>query len=179
MQTTFYRPLSGIRWYLLANQLLVFCPNWCKSSKIHTLSSQSFVVSSSSSPMLTLYIRCLSSFWLLSIRNVLYRRWDRVTCLLQTSRNLFSSGWKSSPVRGHPFWPLSIKFRCHAPLSDVGPAPHITLQPRTISRVPRTSPHYIALTYILCSYVPRSRLCLTADMVAWYCIVRVYTHHLS
>ena len=69
-------------------------------------------------------------------------------------------------VRGHPFRPLPAKFRCHAPLSDVGPAPHVTLQPRTISRVPRTSPHYVALTYILCSYVPRSRLCLTADMVA-------------
>jgi len=82
-------------------------------------------------------------------------------------------------VRGHPFRPLSIKFHCHAPLSDVGPAPHVTLRPRTISRVPRTSPHYVTLTYILCSYVPRSRLCLTADMVAWYCIVRVYTHRLS
>jgi len=33
--------------------------------------------------------------------------------------------------------------------------------------------------YILCSYVPRSHLCLTADLVAWYCIVRVYTHRLS
>jgi len=69
-------------------------------------------------------------------------------------------------VRGHPFRPLPVKFRCHAPLSDVGPAPHVTLRPQTISCVPRTSPHYVALTYILCSYVPRSRLCLTADMVA-------------
>jgi len=39
--------------------------------------------------------------------------------------------------------------------------------------------HYVALTYILCSYVPRSHLCLTVDLVAWYCIVRVYTHCLS
>jgi len=69
-------------------------------------------------------------------------------------------------VRGHPFRPLPVKFCCHAPLSNVGPAPHVTLRPQTILRVPWTSPHYVALTYILCSYVPRSHLCLTADMVA-------------
>ena len=42
--------------------------------------------------------------------------------------------------------------------------------------VPQTLLHYIALTYISCSYVPRSYLHLTVDLVAWYCIVRVYTH---
>jgi len=68
---------------------------------------------------------------------------------------------------------------CHTLLSNVGPASQTALRPWSTPCVPWTLPHYVGLMYILCSYVPRSCLCLTADLVAWYCIVRVYTHHLS
>ena len=82
-------------------------------------------------------------------------------------------------VRGHPFLTFSAMFCCHTLLSDVGPASWTALWPQSTPHVPWTLLRYIGLTYISCSYVPRSRLCLTADLVAWYCIVRVYTHRLS
>ena len=89
------------------------------------------------------------------------------------------SGKSREGVRGHLFLTPSIMFCCHTSLSDVGPASHTALQPRSTPRIPWTLLRYVALTYISCSYVPRSHLCLTADLVAWYCIVGVYTHHLS
>ena len=93
--------------------------------------------------------------------------------------NLISISCTWVCVRGHPFPTFSVMFCCHTSLSDVGPASWTTLWPQTTPHVPWTLPHYVGLMYISCSYVPRSRLCLTADLVAWYCIVRVYTHHLS
>ena len=54
---------------------------------------------------------------------------------------------------------ISDLFR-HAPM------PHSAFRCRSTPRVPRTLPRYVALTYISCSCAPRSRLCLTADLVA-------------
>jgi len=103
----------------------------------------------------------------------------------QAAKKSFEAEWNKvvrpplKSVRGHLFLTFSAMFCCHTSLSDVGSTSQTTLWPRSTPHVPRTLPCYVGLMYIWCSYVPRSCLCLTADLVAWYCIVRVYTHHLS
>jgi len=61
---------------------------------------------------------------------------------------------------------LACQGTCVSDLFRRAPLPHTAFRCRSTPRVPRTLPRYVALTYISCSCAPRSRLCLTADLVA-------------